>query len=161
MVDALAARIQRHAERGKRLIWIEQASDEYLDQLYTRASCLIAASEGEGFGLPLIEAAKHSLPILATDLPVFREVAGEHALFFKGDAVSLAAAVAAWLELFRQQLHPRSDAMPHLTWRQSAAQFTEALLGVGDGVSHELMPQNTSPPSGDAFVRLAGSSHQK
>lgn len=43
------------------------------------STCLIAASFGEGFGLPLIEAAQHGLPIMARDIAVFREVAKEYA----------------------------------------------------------------------------------
>jgi glycosyltransferase involved in cell wall biosynthesis len=132
MVDALAHRLRQHHEQGKRLFWLEAVSDEYLEKLYASANCLIAASEGEGFGLPLIEGAMHGLPILATDLPVFREVAGAHASYFEGKASSLAAAIREWLELFGRQEHPRSDAMPYLTWRESADAFKAALL---DGAS--------------------------
>ena len=56
------------------MLWLEGISDEYLDKVYAASTCLIAASEGEGFGLPLIEAAQHKLPIIARDIPVFREV---------------------------------------------------------------------------------------
>ena len=47
-----------------------------------RASLLLAqVSIGEGFGLPIVEAMHSGLPILASDIPVFREVAGNAALF--------------------------------------------------------------------------------
>jgi glycosyltransferase involved in cell wall biosynthesis len=50
--------------------------------LLMRASVLLAAvSTGEGFGLPLVEAMYSGLPILAADIPPFREVAGNAALF--------------------------------------------------------------------------------
>ncbi|MBT2298878.1 glycosyltransferase [Variovorax paradoxus] len=128
MADAIAARMRRHTEFGKRLFWIPAASDEYLAILYAAASCLLAASEGEGFGLPLIEAAIHKLPILAADIPVFREVAGGHATYFDADTIALATAVVEWLALFEQGRHPRSDAMPFLDWRQSADQFKSRLI---------------------------------
>lgn len=128
MADAIAARLRRHTEFGKRLFWIPAASDEYLATLYGTASCLLAASEGEGFGLPLIEAAIHKLPILATDIPVFREVAGGHAAYFEADTIALATAVVEWLALYEQGRHPRSDAMPFLDWRQSADQFKSQLI---------------------------------
>ena len=48
-------------------------------QRFPNSACLIAASFGEGFCLPLIEAAKHDLPMIARDIPVFREVAGQSA----------------------------------------------------------------------------------
>lgn len=124
LVEELAARLADHPERGKRLLWLEGASDEYLEHLYQQCDCLLAASYGEGFGLPLIEAAQHGLPIIARDLPVFREVAGEHAWFFAGtDARNMADSIAAWLELHAQGQHPKSTDMPWLTWQGSAQQL--------------------------------------
>ena len=47
-----------------------------------RASMLLAAvSTGEGFGLPVVEAMYSGLPLLAADIPPFREVAGAAAQF--------------------------------------------------------------------------------
>lgn len=90
---------------------------------------MLATSQGEGFGLPLIEAAQHKLPILARALPVFREVAGEHATFFEGDsAQSLADAINQWLQGYRDGSTIDSVNMPWLTWEQSAEQFKRALL---------------------------------
>lgn len=124
LVEDLASRLLNHAERGKRLLWLEGASDEYLEHLYQQCDCLIAASYGEGFGLPLIEAAQHGLPIIARDLPVFREVAGEHAWFFAGtDARNVADSIAAWLALHAAGEHPTSVDMPWLTWKGSAQQL--------------------------------------
>lgn len=120
-VDALAQRLQTHPELGKRLYWLEGISDEYLESIYQAATCLIAASEGEGFGLPLIEAAQHRLPIIARDIPVFREVAGEHAMYFGGaQQPELANSVKAWLAAYSAGSHPRSDHLPSLTWQESA-----------------------------------------
>lgn len=140
LVDELAQKLRCHPENGKRLFWLERASDEYLERLYAASACLIAASEGEGFGLPLIEAARHKLPIIARDLPVFREVAGAHAFYFDGDNSAVAQAVLEWLRLFEEGRHPSSGAMPFLTWQQSAEQFKAALFcGTAPG-----MPQNTA-----------------
>ena len=84
--DDLAKRIQEHPEHNQRLFWLPGVSDEMLEEVYRAAHVLLAASEGEGFGLPLIEAARHGLPIIARDIPVFREVAGEQAYYFRGEA---------------------------------------------------------------------------
>lgn len=128
LVDDLATRIKKHPQFGKRLLWLDGISDEYLEHVYTHSQCLVAASIGEGFGLPLIEAAQHGMPIIARDLPVFREVAGEHALYFKGDEPQvLAETVNQWLELFAKGEHPTSTDMPWLTWKQSAAQLVDEI----------------------------------
>jgi len=129
MVDTLVEKLSHHPELGKRLIWLEGISDEYLNKVYTACTCLIVASEGEGFGLPLIEAAQRKLPIVARDIPVFREVAKEHAFYFEGlEPDVLAQALEHWLTLYRNEAHPLSNAMPWQTWKQSAQQVLASVL---------------------------------
>jgi glycosyltransferase involved in cell wall biosynthesis len=131
MVEALVDQLRTHPERGKRLFWLEGISDEYLEKVYAASTCLIAASYGEGFGLPLIEAAQHKLPIIARDIPVFREVAGDHAYYFDDsrDPAVIAQAVRAWLALHRAGTAPSSEGLPWLTWKQSAEHLLEIVLG--------------------------------
>lgn len=127
MTDVLQRRIRHHDEFGRRLFWFMDADDALLDKFYAECTVLLAPSEGEGFGLPLVEAARRGLPILCRDLAVFREVAGEHAAYFSGDdPLSLAAAVREWLAAYDRGETPRSSDMPCLTWDQSARE----LLGV-------------------------------
>ena len=128
-VEALLERLRQHPRRQTQLFWLEGISDEYLEKIYAASTCLIAASYDEGFGLPLIEAAQHKLPIMARDIAVFREVAGEHAYYFDGLAPQdLASAIERWLALHASGQHPRSDAMPWLTWAQSAQQLLQRIL---------------------------------
>ena len=128
LMDELTSRICAHAEQECRLFWLESISDEYLEKVYAASDCLIAASTGEGFGLPLIEAAQHAMPIMARNIPVFREVAGEHAYYFDADDASdLADAVRQWLACKEAGTIPLSAAMPFLSWRESAAMLAEKL----------------------------------
>jgi glycosyltransferase involved in cell wall biosynthesis len=130
MMEALAERMNSHPERDKRLFWMAGVSDEMLLKLYANSSALLSPSEGEGFGLPLIEAAQHHIPIIARDIPVFREVAREYAYYFDGkEPEALARAINEWLELQRQGKAPSSEAMPWLTWKQSAQQVLDNILG--------------------------------
>jgi glycosyltransferase involved in cell wall biosynthesis len=128
-IPEIVAKLRQHPELGKRLFWLEGIGDDYLEKVYAASTCLIAASEDEGFGLPLIEAAQHKLPIVARDIPVFREVAGAHAFYFSGqDAASLADALQAWLQLHACKCAPCSDTMPWLTWKQSAQGLLRIIL---------------------------------
>ncbi|WP_460836170.1 glycosyltransferase, partial [Massilia agri] len=114
-------RLRASPELGKRLLWLEGIDDDTLQQVYLASTCLLFPSEAEGFGLPLIEAAHHGLPLLARELPVFREVAGEHAHYFSGlEAADLADAVRAWLALHAEGRHPTSAGMRWMTWREQA-----------------------------------------
>lgn len=132
LVEALVERLRAHPESGRCLFWLHGISDEYLERIYAASTCLIAASEAEGFGLPLIEAARHGLPIIARDLPVFREVAGDHAFYFKGDRPEeLADAIQQWLSLHAEGNAPRSDGLPWLTWQQSAKTLETMLMDDG------------------------------
>jgi glycosyltransferase involved in cell wall biosynthesis len=129
LADWIAQRLRSHRELGHRLFWMEQATDEALQQLYSIASGLLMASEGEGFGLPLVEAARHALPIITRDLAVFREVGGEHAFYFSGaDSAHLADVLRNWLELYRRGEHPKSSLMQWLTWQQSTQRLLQVVL---------------------------------
>lgn len=129
MTDVIQRRIRHHDEFGLRLFWFMDADDELLDQLYAACTVLLAPSEGEGFGLPLIEAARRGLPILCRDLPVFREVAGKHAMYFSSsDPLSFADAVRAWLAAYRSEETPSSLGMPWLTWDQAAQSLLHVVL---------------------------------
>lgn len=128
MVEGLVERLCSHPELNKRIFWLEGISDEYLEKVYAASTCLIAASYGEGFGLPLIEAAQHKLPIIARDIPVFREVAGKHAFYFDAPTLDgLAQSIKTWLALYESGQHPKSDDMPWLMWQESAQQLLSAL----------------------------------
>ena len=59
--------------------WVTQTE---LDSLYQRASAAIVPTLFEGFGLPLLEAMARGCPVICSDLPVLREVAGDAAIFF-------------------------------------------------------------------------------
>lgn len=121
--------LSHHPEAERRLFWMNGISDEYLEKIYASSTCLIAASTGEGFGLPLIEAAQSKIPIIARDIAVFREVAGEHAFYFSGTTASeLAQSIENWLVLYKQEKHPKSAAMPWLTWKQSAQQLVSKII---------------------------------
>ena len=131
-VKELVTRLRTHAERGGRLLWLDAASDDVLLSAYGSATALLAPSEGEGFGLPLVEAAQHGLPVVARDLPVFREVAGEHAFYFSGSSPErLAEALQEWLALHADGEEPPSKGMPWLRWADSTAQLVDCIAGGG------------------------------
>jgi len=127
MVDDVAARLRRHPETGHRLFWFESASDEWLDRLYAAAGVLLVPSLGEGYGLPVMEAARHRLPLIVRDLPVFREVAGAHAIYFDGtSADDIASAIDGWLRADNEGRVPDSG---NIGWRNWSA-CVDALLAI-------------------------------
>jgi glycosyltransferase involved in cell wall biosynthesis len=133
MSEKLAHRLRQHSRLGRQLFWLEGISDEFLEKVYAVSTCLIAASEGEGFGLPMIEAAQHRLPIIARDLPVFREVAEEHAYYFSGTSPeALADTVRNWMALNAECRAPSSEGMRRMTWAESTEQLLGAILSAAE-----------------------------
>jgi glycosyltransferase involved in cell wall biosynthesis len=133
VAEGLVNKLENHVELGKRLFWLKGVSDEYLDRIYQSSSCLIAASEGEGFGLPLIEAAQHGIPIIARDLPVFKEVASSGAYYFVGLQDSdLSGAIQKWIALDDQGKAPSSAKVSSLTWSESAQMISSRLFEMRD-----------------------------
>lgn len=128
-VGALIHSIRSHPQREKKLFWLSGISDEYLEKVYAASTVLLVASEGEGFGLPLIEAAKRELPIIARELDVFKEVTGGNVFYFKGkQPEQLAEAITVWLALYAEGKAPLSRDISWLTWRESTQQLLQAIL---------------------------------
>lgn len=97
MVDDLMRDLRSSPELGRRLHVLTDAGDDDLAAAYAGATALLAASKVEGFGLPIAEALRAGLPVLASDIPVFREVAGSAADYFHPESPdALAAKLAAW-----------------------------------------------------------------
>lgn len=127
-IPEIVERLTHHPEASHRLLWLQGVDDQMLETIYRNSTCLLAPSEGEGFGLPLIEAARYGLPILARDIPVFREVAEDHAAYFLGESPSaLATAIRAWLEQRANGNVPASAKMRWMTWRENAQQLLRLL----------------------------------
>jgi glycosyltransferase involved in cell wall biosynthesis len=146
LVDELADRLRKHPLRERHVFWLEGIDDVMLERLYVESTCLLAASVDEGYGLPLIEAARHNLPVLARDIPVFREVAGEHATYFTGTTPqALAEAVNRWLEMQRAGRLTPSDGMPWMDW----AQATQAMLDV---ILHDQWQDHWQPVEDEALI---------
>jgi glycosyltransferase involved in cell wall biosynthesis len=96
-VEGVVAGITTHPEFGRRLFWFENGSDAELDYAYGQTDAVICASYAEGFGLPIAEAARRERPVIASDIPVFREVGGGGAAYFRvDDPDALAETIRRW-----------------------------------------------------------------
>lgn len=103
-------------------------SEAALEREYALADVVVVPSRAEGFGIPIIEAAARRLPIVANDLPVFREVATGLPIVYANadDPVAWAQAI----------LKVSSGALPHDMVAQHAnpglktvAEFSQELFG--------------------------------
>jgi glycosyltransferase involved in cell wall biosynthesis len=96
--------------------WV--TADE-LAALYERASAYVFPTRFEGFGLPVLEAMARGCPVIASDIPVLREVGGDDmASFDPTDPASIASAVRALMA------DPDAQAALAAAGRKRAATFT-------------------------------------
>ena len=124
--EARAPLRDRVAARG----WV---SAEMRDSLFQQASCVVLPSRYEGFGLPLVEALEHGLPVICSDIPPFREqVARFEAqdrvkVFPAGDAPALARLMREQLQNPIARLSPKaaSQMASRWTWDDLARALTE------------------------------------
>lgn len=134
MVDGVVNQINLLAEATNRIYWRNDISDEFLEELYTKCKAVLVLSDGEGFGLPIVEAATRNVPVIARDIPVFREVGGTSTHYVKGESVS---GLAAELEELLRRL-PESQSIassdeastvaPCLSWQDVATQVCSIVI---------------------------------
>jgi glycosyltransferase involved in cell wall biosynthesis len=112
-----------HAVNSPRVMSTGYLSEVDLRAVVAGASALALPSRDEGFGLPVLEAMACDVPVVCTDVPALREVAGGHATLVPfEDTEALAAALTAALEnppSPATQTARRTHAASH-TWRRCA-----------------------------------------
>jgi glycosyltransferase involved in cell wall biosynthesis len=129
MVGQLDPALQPYAESrkipGGRIVWRGRLTDDELAAEYRRAAGFIWPSLHEGFGIPPLEAQSLGVPVIASDIPINREVLGDSALYFPPtDPAALASAMSelATDSLLRSSLSARGRVNARkFTWDATAA----------------------------------------
>ena len=98
---------------GKRIVERSGLPDTAIGTLMRNARALLAPSRVEGFGLPVAEAAAVGTPVLATDLPVTREILGDYPRYLP--AGCLASWRAAVLDLMKNPVNRQPLRLPGWT----------------------------------------------
>ncbi|GGC82771.1 hypothetical protein GCM10011512_06940 [Tersicoccus solisilvae] len=79
---------------GADVVFHDGVSDEEYTDLLHRCTALVTLSQAEGYGLPLVEAMAEGTPVIASDIPIFREVGADAVRYVPPtDPAAVAAAV--------------------------------------------------------------------
>lgn len=128
-VEELTDCIRSHPEFGRKLLWADMATDDDLSAAYARADFLLAASRGEGYGLPLIEAGSHGKRIIARDIPVFKEVAKDGAIYFDGnDLTDLSRVIEESIEKMRSNTLDAPGSIKGYSWQEATEFLVQSSL---------------------------------
>ncbi len=129
-IEKTEKRIRNHPELWKRIFFFENASDAELNLCYSKATALITASIAEGFGLPIVEAALHGVPAIANDIPVFREIGGEGALYFSLESPNnLCRVIQEISKLDNSDRTSMAQKVKVTTWEKSATLMMDVIKG--------------------------------
>ncbi|MDB5772889.1 MAG: h16 [Burkholderia sp.] len=140
MVDKTMRRISAHPQLNKKLFLVEKFTDAEINLCYAGATALIAASVTEGFGLPIVEASLHKVPVLASDIPVFREVGGDGVTYFSLNGwADLADRIVEITKMAAEDRAALASKVTVKTWRESAIRLVEIVLD-GKHVYHHIRP---------------------
>jgi glycosyltransferase involved in cell wall biosynthesis len=99
--------------------------------LYQGASTLIMPSYTETFGLPMLEAMACGIPVIASDIPVAREICGEAACYYRlGDPEDLAEKLIYVLkdtDKRSELIKSGKERAQHFSWDKSAVRLLQLL----------------------------------
>jgi glycosyltransferase-like protein len=133
---ALATMPALGLELGRDVVLLGTVPDRDLPAWYRAADALAFPSIKEGWGLAVLEAMAARLPVVATDIPVFREylTPGEDALLVPpADPVALAAAMRALVddESLRDRLRAAgAKVAARFTWEAPASRHQAVYAGI-------------------------------
>ncbi|MDJ0337572.1 glycosyltransferase family 1 protein [Cryobacterium sp. PH31-O1] len=107
---------------------------EELDTLYAESTLFVFPTFFEGFGLPVLEAMAHGCPVLCSDIPVLREVAGDAAGYVDAhDAARLADSIGELLSSPTKLARLATTGLARakeFTWDRTAQQTLESFQRV-------------------------------
>ncbi|MCU1433394.1 MAG: mannosyltransferase [Pseudarthrobacter sp.] len=122
------AQLEIMVPAGATVVFHNGVTDDEYAVLLKRATALVSLSRAEGYGLPLVEAMSLGTPVIASDIPIFREVGGDAASYVEPDsATDFAAAVKTlrdnghWQDVSRRSVARAAE----FSWDESARQLVD------------------------------------
>jgi glycosyltransferase involved in cell wall biosynthesis len=133
------ADLEKLVPPGAQVVFHNGVTDEEYDTFLRTATALVSLSKAEGYGLPLVEAMALGTPVIASDIPIFREVGGGAASYVDpaspkqfAEAVHKLQDRERWEEASRRSV----DRAREFTWDESARQLVD--------VAHDIIAERRS-----------------
>jgi glycosyltransferase involved in cell wall biosynthesis len=121
-------RIVEQLSLQEHVVFRAGVTDPELSWLYANCEMLIAPSSIEGFGLPVVEALQCGARVLCSDIPAFREVAGNAAQYFDLYGSSPAKALTDAAIVTCQESAKQHEGLDRFSTASSADQYVSLYL---------------------------------
>ena len=112
---------------------------ENVSGIFQQYHFFIQASSHEGFGLSVIEAMATGIPVILSDIPVFREITDNLATFFPLENASFAARIITQLISRKEPGSFADKAMDHVKNKYSAKRYRQKLLSIYEEVAQRKL----------------------
>ncbi|MEI6590681.1 MAG: glycosyltransferase family 1 protein [Actinomycetes bacterium] len=116
--------------RGAKVVFHDGVSEEAYRNLLKTSVALVSASLDEGFGIPLIEAMSLGIPVVVSDIEIFREIGGDAAVYFEAtspqafaQAVSRLNSNPDWMTFSKLA----SQNAKRFSWSESATELLKVI----------------------------------
>lgn len=111
-------------------------SEKQLIDYYNRAALYISASKAEAFPLTPFEAMSQSTPCILSNIPIFREIAGNAAIYFNPDSKNeLSDKIGDLMnddELYKELVNRGYERIKHFSWEKNAKKLLEVIETSGE-----------------------------
>ena len=131
MCDELLDRINNHEQLNEKLFFYNDLNDSELELFYSKATALLFTSRAEGFGLPIVEALQKNIPVICSDIAVFREIGRDYCFYVDIDQKASLAGLIEKLHDGRISLSTvdRPD-WKWLSWSEAADEFCQKIAAI-------------------------------
>lgn len=117
------------------IVHVMDITGSSLVEYYNMCDFLVMPSLVEGQGLPILEAFRCGLPVLCSDIPVFREIGGDGTIFIDPEKpVEWARYIAQWDNPktdHQRMLLKAYDIVKNYTWKHCAAEILKVFRNMG------------------------------
>lgn len=140
--DAIVKRMTSSAYFNKNLFVFNDLNDADLKYLLKRSCAVVIASIVEGFGLPVVEAMHFQKTLLASDIPVFREIGKDYPLYFPLDDNKILSELV--FQVANGSLKSESICHGWMSWDESVHELMEKVIAIAERADAPKGTQNTA-----------------
>lgn len=122
-------------EARSRIRFVNGMSESKYLEILDESFALVTASKDEGFGIPVIEAMSRSIPVVLSDIAIFREVASEAGWFFTPESSNEFALAVKSLDAFNAWRQASEDSLERarvFSWDESASKLYSLIESLRD-----------------------------